>query len=83
MRSRLQSLSWFILNPVAAGIALVPESSPHTSITTRKEHVKAQSRASDLKAAEQGGVAGSCASVGLEESIWLCPIEDRRAGFAA
>jgi hypothetical protein len=25
-----------------------------------------------------GSVAGSNASVGLEESIWLCPIEDRR-----
>jgi hypothetical protein len=31
----------------------------------------------DLKAAEHGSVAGSNASVGLEESIWLCPIEDR------
>ena len=28
--------------------------------------------------AEHGSVAGSGTSVGLEESIWLCPIEDRR-----
>ena len=30
-------------------------------------------------AAKLGSVAGSDASVGLEETIWLCPIEDRRA----
>ena len=43
----------------------------------RVEHVKAPDRTSDLKAAEQGSVAGSNASGGLEESLWLCPIEDR------
>jgi hypothetical protein len=32
----------------------------------------------DLKAASQGSVAGSNAAAGLEESHWLCPIEDRR-----
>jgi hypothetical protein len=63
---------------VAAGIAVVPEASPHTSITTRTEHVNAQGRASDLKEAAHGSVAGSNSSAGLEESIWLCPIEDRR-----
>jgi hypothetical protein len=52
--------------------------SPHTSVTTRVDHVKTQGRASELQAAEQGSAAGSTASVGLEESIWLCPIEDRR-----
>jgi hypothetical protein len=31
-----------------------------------------------LKAAEQGQLAGSNASAGLEEPHWLCPIEDRR-----
>jgi hypothetical protein len=66
------------LNPVAAGIAEVPEASEHTSIKERVEHVKAQGRTEDLKAAAAGSVAGSNASVGLEESNWLCPIEDRR-----
>jgi hypothetical protein len=28
--------------------------------------------------AQQGSVAGSLAAGGLEESLWLCPIEDRR-----
>ena len=38
--------------PVAAGIAVVPEASPYTSITTRTDHVKAQGQAGDLKQAE-------------------------------
>ena len=65
------------LNPVAAGIAEVPEASPYTSINTRVEHAKVQGRTDDLKAAEHGSIAGSKASAVLEESLWLCPIEDR------
>jgi REP element-mobilizing transposase RayT len=76
--SLLTTCAYIDLNPVAAGIVEVPEASPHTSITTRVEHVKAQGRTGDMKAAEHGSVAGSNASPGLEESIWLCPIEDRR-----
>jgi hypothetical protein len=49
-----------------------------TSITTRVEQVKAQGRTGELKAAEQGSAAGSNAAAGLEESVWLCPVEDRR-----
>src|SRR4029077_6850457 len=66
------------LNPVAAGIAKVPEASDHTSIKERLDHVKAEGRTEDLKAAKSGRVAGAEASAGLEESHWLCPIEDRR-----
>ena len=76
--SLLAACAYIDLNPVAAGLVKVPEASPHTSITTRVENVKAQGRTSDLKAAVNGSVAGSNASAGLEESIWLCPIEDRR-----
>ena len=32
----------------------------------------------DLNAAQKGSVAGSDAAAALEESNWLCPIEDRR-----
>ena len=77
--SLLAVCAYIDLNPVAAGVVAVPEASPHTSVTTRVEHVKAQGRTSDLEAAKHGSVAGSGASVGLEETIWLCPIEDRRA----
>ena len=66
------------LNPVAAGIAEVPETSEHTSIKVRSEHVDGQGKTAELEAAADGSVAGSCASAGLEESLWLCPIEDRR-----
>jgi len=74
----LATCAYIDLNPVAAGIAEVPEASEHTSIKERVEHVKAQGRTEDLKAAREGSIAGSAASIGLEESHWLCPIEDRR-----
>src|SRR5262245_40967479 len=47
-------------------------------IKERADHVKAQGQSEDLKAARQASVAGSTASAGLEESHWLCPIEDQR-----
>ncbi len=37
-----------------------------------------RSAAEDLKAAKQGSMAGSKAASGMEEQLWLCPIEDRR-----
>ena len=74
----LATCAYIDLNPVAAGIVDVPEASPHTSITERVEHVKAQGRTGDLEAAGKGSVAGSNAAKSLEESHWLCPIEDRR-----
>ena len=76
--SLLAVCAYIDLNPVAAGIVEVPEAGAHTSINQRVEHVGAQGRTSELKAAERGGTAGSNASSGLEESHWLCPIEDRR-----
>ena len=75
--SLLATCTYIDLNPVAAGIAETPEASPHTSVSTRVEHVKAQGRTADLQAAQQCTPAASNASAGLEESIWLCPIEDR------
>jgi hypothetical protein len=38
--------------------------------SARRSHLK-------LEAARRGSVAGSEAAAGLEESLWLCPIEDR------
>jgi hypothetical protein len=76
--SLLATCTYIDLNPVAAGIAEVPEASPYTSITTRVENVEEQGRTTDLTAAEHGSLAGSNASAGVEESLWLCPIEDRR-----
>jgi hypothetical protein len=66
------------LNPVAAQVAETPETSEHTSIKQRLNHVEAQSATARLEAAKDGSVAGSRAAAGLEDSHWLCPIEDRR-----
>ena len=70
------------LNPVAAGIAEAPETSKYTSIRQRVEHVEAQGQTAQLEAAGHGSVpsAGSRAAQrpALEDSLWLCPIEDRR-----
>ena len=66
------------LNPVAAGIEPALESSAYTSIKQRDENVEDRGRIADLAVAQAGSVAGSVAEAGLEESLWLCPIEDRR-----
>ena len=66
------------LNPIAAKVAKTPETSDYTSIKQRLEHAEAQGRTAELEAASSGSVAGSQAAAGLEESLWLCPIEDRR-----
>ncbi len=63
---------------MAAGIAELPETSEYTSIKVRAEHVEAQGKTAQLDAAADGSVAGSIAAAGLEDSLWLCPIEDRR-----
>jgi hypothetical protein len=76
--SLLAVCAYIDLNPVAAGIAMAPETSQYTSIKTRVEHVEAQGQTDHLEAARGGSVAGSRAAVGLEEALWLCPIEDRR-----
>jgi hypothetical protein len=81
--SLLAVCAYIDLNPVAAGIEAVPEAGPHTSFQARDMHVEAKGRIPDLAAAKGGSVAGSAASSGLEESLWLCPIEDRRVLHSA
>jgi hypothetical protein len=66
------------LNPVAAQVAATPETSEYTSIKQRLDHVDAQDATARLEAAKEGSVDGSRAAAGLEDSLWLCPIEDRR-----
>jgi REP element-mobilizing transposase RayT len=77
--SLLAVCTYIDLNPIAAGLVDVPEAGPHTSIRQRVENVQTQGRTGDLESAQEGSVAGSRAAVGLEEPLWLCPIEDRRA----
>jgi hypothetical protein len=66
------------LNPVVAQVARTPEAIAYTSIKQRVDHVHAEGKIVELAAAEKGSVAGSQAAAGLEESLWLCPIEDHR-----
>ena len=83
--SLLATCAYIDLNPVAAGIAEVPEASPHTSI-------KRARRAREGPGPSRGpeGRASMAASPvrkrrrAWRNRIWLCPIEDRRAaGFVA
>jgi hypothetical protein len=74
----LATCAYIDLNPVAAGLSAVPEAGEHTSIKQRVEHIKARGRVKDVKAAERGSVAARAKSSRLEDSLWLCPIEDRR-----
>jgi hypothetical protein len=76
--SLLKICVYIDLNPVAAKVAKTPETSDFTSIKQRVEHVEAQGKTAELAADERGSVAGSRESAGLEESLWLSPIEDRR-----
>jgi REP element-mobilizing transposase RayT len=74
----LATCAYIDLNPVAAGIAARPETSPHTSLRERVKHAKNKGKLHQLKAAARSSVAGSKAIGRLEESLWLCPVEDLR-----
>ena len=63
---------------MAAGIAEAPETSEYTSIKVCGGACGSPGKTAQLEAAADGSVAGSVAAAGLEESLWLCPIEDRR-----
>ena len=74
----LSVCAYIDLNPVAAGIAATPEESEHTSVHARVINVQEQGRTEDVKVAAHGSVSASQASAGLEDELWLVPIEDRR-----
>ena len=75
----LATCAYIDLNPVAAGIAEVPERSEHTSIKQRVEHARDCDKLEALKAARQGSVAGCKAAGSFEEKHWLVPLQDRRS----
>jgi len=74
----LATCAYIDLNPVAAGIAEVPEGSPHTSIKQRVDHVRtAGTLETVLLAAERGSVVAAGIEADIEQSLWLCPVQDR------
>ena len=81
--SLLATCAYIDLNPVAAGIAQVPEASAHMSIKERVDHVQEQGRTEDLKAArrQRGGIG-----VGVGSGRGPLALPDRGpapAGFGA
>ncbi len=73
----LATCAYIDLNPVAAGIAASPETGRHTSVRQRVQHAKEKGQLEALKASARNSIAGSRAAKKLEESHWLCPLEDR------
>ena len=54
----LTTCAYIDLNPVAARIARVPETSEHTSIKQRNDHVQTQGRADDMQADGSDPIGG-------------------------
>ena len=77
--SLLTACAYIDLNPVAAGIAQSPQTSPHTSIKQRVRARQGSGTNRRLGRRRRTGArrARQCAA-GIEDSLWLCPIEDRR-----
>jgi hypothetical protein len=67
----LATCTYIDLNPVAAGIANVPESSAHTSIKAGVDHVRDQGQIEDLSAAQNSSVPASATVAGLLERLTL------------
>ena len=74
----LATCAYIDLNPVAAGIATVPEQSDHTSVQQRVRHAANKGQLKVLQAARMSSVVGSQAEGELEQDHWLIPLDDRR-----
>ncbi len=80
----LATCAYIDLNPVAAGIANRPEDSPHTSIKQRVNHARNTGAVEMLRiAARSRSIAAAGIEGDLEQSHWLCPLQDRRSADAA
>jgi hypothetical protein len=80
----LATCAYIDLNPVAAGIAKTPEDAPHTSIKQRVDHARRNGDLDTLQAAAAAkSVAAAKLEADLEQSHWLCPLQDRSATGAS
>lgn len=76
--SLLTVSAYIDLNAVAAGVTDTLESAPFTSLNHRVANVCRTGRQADLATALLGSIAACEVSCGLEDDLWLIPIEDRR-----
>jgi REP element-mobilizing transposase RayT len=75
----LATCAYIDLNPFAAGIAKTPEDAPHTSIKQRVDHVRKNGYLDTLHAAAAAkSVVAAIIEADLEQSHWLCPLQDRK-----
>ena len=75
----LATCAYIDLNPFAAGIATTPEDAPHTSIKQRVDHVRRSGTLDTLQAAAAAkSIPAARIESDLEQSHWLCPLQDRR-----
>ena len=76
----LATCAYIDLNPIAAGIVKVPEASEHTSIKQRIDHARKSGALEKVRraAAAPSSVAGSRIEEDIEQSHWLCPMQDRQ-----
>jgi hypothetical protein len=74
----LQVCVYIDLNPQAAGITFLPEKAEHTSLKERIDHAWPKISRDDVIAALRGLIATDLPAGDVEQSHWLCPIEDRR-----
>jgi len=75
--SLLAVCAYVDLNPLAAGVAPTPEESAHTSIHARVEHCR-QAGALETLLGDPMDRSNLDRVSAVEQSHWLCPIDDRR-----
>jgi REP element-mobilizing transposase RayT len=75
--SLLATCAYVDLNPLAAGVSETPEDSPHTSVHARVEHCRQHGAIAKLVTKEMDPSKAERIAE-LEQSHWLCPIDDRR-----
>lgn len=75
----LATCAYIDLNPLAAGISTTPEAGEYTSIKQRVDHARRNGAVETLRSANQArSVIAARIEGDVEQSHWLCPLQDRR-----